>query len=264
MTGRASAQNPALVAMVVPCFNEEHRWRAETWRALTSLPATSWTFVNDGSLDNTSAIIRDTLGPQSAVLDLPSNLGKANAVRLGLLEALEQFPGAIIAGFMDADGAFSITDTERLIGLARNLLYPSSQLDAVWSSRVALAGRDIDRTTRRHYIGRVVATLLSMGASSLPYDTQSGFKLYSVNADLKTSLREPFRTRWFFDLELHYRLLARGRGRVWEEPLMDWSEVPGSKMGWKQARRVAVDLAVVKRLQRCVDGRQSAQGETWT
>ena len=239
--------------MVVPCFNEERRWSTNLWQRLTTVAGTSWTFVNDGSNDRTSDMIRESLGPRSVVLDLPTNIGKANAVRLGLLDAIGRNPHAGIAGFMDADGAFSLADTERLIGIARESLSPSGRLDAVWSSRVALAGRSITRTARRHYIGRVVATLLSVGSYGLPYDTQSGFKLYGVSADLTDALQERFRTRWFFDLELHYRMQARGRGNVWEEPLMEWLEVPGSKMGWRQAGRVAIDLTEIKRLQRSID-----------
>jgi len=52
-------------------------------------------------------------------------------------------------GFVDADGAFNRIDVERILTEFDKYVM-QSHFDAVWSSRVALAGRSIDRQTSRH------------------------------------------------------------------------------------------------------------------
>ncbi|MEL0041184.1 MAG: hypothetical protein VW685_07680, partial [Ilumatobacter sp.] len=103
-----------------------------------------------------------------------------------------------------------------------------------------------------HYIGRLVATVLTMGEEYLPYDTQSGFKLYGADERLRDCLSGRFTTRWMFDLELYYRW-RRAHGssmRVWEEPLDHWRDVAGSKVTGREAVRAIREIAAIKRLQR--------------
>lgn len=60
----------------------------------------------------------------------------------------------------------------------------NSTFDALWSSRVALSGRFIQKLASRHYMGRVVATLLSVDGNSISYDTQSGVKLFAATPSI--------------------------------------------------------------------------------
>jgi hypothetical protein len=98
----------------------------------------------------------------------------------------------------------------------------------------------------------LVATVLTLGEEYLPYDTQSGFKLYVTDDRLRACLDEPFSTRWMFDLELYYRWrrLHGSPMRVWEEPLQSWRDVAGSKVTGRESVRALREIVAVKRLQR--------------
>jgi hypothetical protein len=67
-------------------------------------------------------------------------------------------------------------------------------------------------------------------------------------------VREPFLSRWAFDVELLGRLLIGSEvappiaaGTVWEEPLLAWRDVKGSKLDTRQMSRALVDLARIER-----------------
>lgn len=233
--------------VVVPCFNEADRWKPEYWQRLISLPRTRWIFVDDGSSDNTLVLLESACtDARGQVLAQPSNRGKAEAVRVGLLAALGRAGGEDAVAFMDADGAFGIDDVERLSDLMAVL---GDAYDALWSSRVALAGRSIERTARRHYLGRIAATILSWNDQSIPYDTQSGFKLFRPTNVLDQILQKPFETRWLFEVEMLNRF-RRYTGRpmnIWEEPLSSWQDVPGSKVSGREVLRIGREILKVKR-----------------
>ena len=218
---------------------------------MLALAGVRWVFVDDGSRDGTRGLIDGLVETSSGIaraVHLDRNRGKAEAVRAGLLAALDD--GGPSVGFMDADGAFAVGDVERFVALMSEKR--ADGVDSLWSSRVALAGRDIHRSDSRHYLGRLVATVLTLGEEYLPYDTQSGFKLYVADDRLRGCLDESFSTRWMFDLELYYRWrrLQGSPMRVWEEPLQSWRDVAGSKVTGRESIRALREIAAVKRLQR--------------
>jgi glycosyltransferase involved in cell wall biosynthesis len=240
-----------VVGVVVPCFNEATRWNTNYWRDLIDTVPARFLFVDDGSVDGTGEIIKaTTAGTDSACLHMATNQGKAEAVRRGLLEFLtdSEIHGV---GYLDADGAFAIPDISRMQTLFEELVVVRS-IDALWSSRVALAGRNIQRSDRRHYIGRIIATLVSLGYGEIPYDTQSGFKLFRASDSLRESIEQPFKTRWLFEIELLARWqFVTGRPmNIWEEPLDHWHDVPGSKIRGRELVRILRELNSVKREQR--------------
>src|SRR5207302_1491036 len=68
------------LVIVVPCFNEGRRLRAEGFRPLLSHPGTRILFVDDGSRDDTREVLASVcaqLGPRALRLDLARNQGKA-------------------------------------------------------------------------------------------------------------------------------------------------------------------------------------------
>jgi glycosyltransferase involved in cell wall biosynthesis len=228
------------VAIVIPCFNEASRFPLNYWNAIIlENPRVYWLFVDDGSTDGTSDILKQ-LCQASAAMSCRSdcNLGKGNAIRFGLLKALELPAQIKFFGYLDSDGAFNQTDIERIIEIA---LMDSQEKDknfsdAIISSRVALAGRSVRRKKSRHYIGRVIATILTANWIDAPYDTQSGFKLFRDSESFKEAIKTPFLTKWFVDIELLVRIgiLNQGTLRIWEEPLSGWRDVSGSKIGLRE------------------------------
>jgi glycosyltransferase involved in cell wall biosynthesis len=224
------------LAVVVPCFNESKRFSVSYWnQMLATLPEVKWLFVDDGSTDSTKDMLSNFCAEHGgSVLALNQNQGKGNAIRLGFKELVNADQEVSYLGYLDSDGAFSIPDVQRLILLSiqKDEVGGNFPWDVFISSRVAMAGRKINRKIARHYLGRVIATYLTQGWKGAPYDSQSGFKIFRLNQSLNDALEDTFKTRWFVDLELISRLEMGTSNslRIWEEPLNFWTDVDGSKI----------------------------------
>jgi glycosyltransferase involved in cell wall biosynthesis len=234
-------------AIVVPCYNEAKRLNCDSFeRALAEEPLLEFIFVNDGSKDTTSNVLREMqqrVGPRVDVLELEQNGGKANAVRAGVLRAFELHPAYI--GYWDADLATPLTCIEVL---AREL--ESRNVSLVLGSRVRLLGRNISRSAVRHYIGRGFATLAAFSLGFPIYDTQCGAKLFRAIPVLRRVFEEKFEMSWTFDVELLHRLNraeAHAAGfeilrDCVEYPLPEWVDAPGSKLTLGQYPKVLREL----------------------
>jgi glycosyltransferase involved in cell wall biosynthesis len=229
------------IAIVVPCYNESIRFSTTYWcQILDAAPQVDWLFVDDGSTDSTKEMLSKFCEQRgSSLLALNKNQGKGNAIRLGFQKLISNNQEITHLGYLDSDGAFSISDVQRLLSITEHMNEVRGNLpwDVIISSRVAMAGRQIDRKITRHYLGRIFATYLTRGWRGAPYDTQCGFKIFKMSQELEDSLAAPFRTRWFVDLELISRLELQTKHhlKIWEEPLVSWTDVDGSKIILKHA-----------------------------
>lgn len=216
--------------IVIPCYNEESRFDPNAFaHCLQTQPQTSFIFVNDGSTDGTLAKLEDFADAhpgRARVIDQRPNAGKAEAVRRGMLEAMDD--GADLAGYWDADLATPLESIPEFIEQFH--LYPRTEL--VLGSRVALLGRQIERKPLRHYLGRVFATAASLVLGLPVYDTQCGAKLMRCDEERRELFAAPFSSRWIFDVEMLARYLQRRRSRheIRELPLQQWTDVAGSKV----------------------------------
>ena len=232
--------------IVVPCFNEADRWQRDYWNRISSAGVTLL-FVDDGSTDATWNSISTAMNDLGALgLQLPKNVGKAEAVRKGLQLALAQ--NAEVVGYLDADAAFPAGVVARITKLSTQL-FTEGSWDSVWAARILLGGRDVVRKSSRHYFGRLVATLIAPSHGHAVYDTQTGFKLFGNSASLEACLAEPFTTRWFVDVELlmRWRAVTGQLMRVWEEPVEGWRDIGGSKVNRGQYVQLAREILAVKR-----------------
>jgi dolichyl-phosphate beta-glucosyltransferase len=259
LNGDLKAQSAPGTLLIVPCFNEAERLRADDFLEF----ARGWTdgrflFVNDGSSDDTADVLARLCArlPDSLeTISLPENRGKAEAVRQGAQHAFASNPAAV--GFWDADLATPL----RAIPRFQQVLAERAQVDVVMGARVRLMGRQIERSPLRHYLGRVFATAVTLALRTPVYDTQCGAKLFRNTAFIREAFAQPFLSRWIFDVELFSRYLdARrragqdGREGIYELPLDEWADVGGSKVRPHHFLQAAVDLgrivAASKRSQR--------------
>ncbi len=237
------------VTIVVPCYNEEHRLPVDVFR---SFPGAEFLFVNDGSRDRTLQVIeslRESDPSRFSVLNLEKNSGKAEAVRRGILAAMERKPD--LAGFWDADLATPLTEIPQFV----EVFEARPEIEMVFAARVRLLGRNISRRARRHYVGRVGATLISQTLGLAVYDTQCGAKLFRNSNAMREIFSRPFLSKWIFDVEIIARFVQQ-RGRdaaaraIYELPIREWHDVKGSKVRGFDFVRALRDLWRIRRAYR--------------
>lgn len=229
------------LTLVVPCFNEAARLDEARW--LAGVDAYEWLsllFVDDGSTDGTAGMLgrmADARPGRVRAMSLDTNQGKAEAVRRGMLAAIEA--GAPVTGYWDADLATPVDAIPALL----SILADEPDVVLVMGARVRMMGWDIRRVGRRHYAGRVFASMASVALGVPVYDTQCGAKLLRAGPAARRALGEAFSSRWVFDVQLLARLIAQvGPWSVREVPLRAWRDVAGSKITWGALGSVATDL----------------------
>jgi len=234
------------IGVVIPCYNEATRLDFALLEELLLSPDLKLFLVDDGSTDTTLERLNEfsALHPNRVkIVALRPNGGKAEAVRRGLLTALEE--GTPIVGYLDADMATPPSEMLRLLDTLK-----ASSAKLAMGTRVRRLGADIQRSTARHYLGRLFATLASWSLSMPVYDTQCGAKAARDTATLRRALSEPFTSRWAFDVQLLDRLTSDakvpyGLEALLEMPLQAWGERGGSKLSSQAMLRAGVDLVEV-------------------
>lgn len=237
--------------LVVPCFNEAERLDLRAFTTfLDAASDVSIEFVDDGSTDATGTVLDEFAARhvgRVSVLHLRRNRGKGEAVRQGMLSAMQRSPDFV--GYWDADLATPLDAVEQF----RELLRARSELNLVMGSRVALLGRHINRKLARHLAGRAFATAASLALGLVVYDTQCGAKLFRATAETVGLFEQPFRSRWVFDVEILARIVsdaAAFRAQpveqiIYECPLDRWQDVRGSQLKPSDFIRAATDLASI-------------------
>jgi glycosyltransferase involved in cell wall biosynthesis len=221
------------VAIIVPCYNESQRFPTARFKSYLEEARVSFVFVNDGSRDSTLEVLQDLRKGHEdrvTVLSCPENRGKAEAVRFGIVHALDQ--EADYVGFWDADLATPLEEIENFLAVFEQ----EPHLDMVFGSRVKLLGRKVERRATRHYAGRVFATVVSNILGLPIYDTQCGAKMFRRRPGTRALFSEPFLSRWVFDVELIARYIVQlgspesAAHAIYEYPLHTWTDVRGSKL----------------------------------
>jgi len=247
------SQHPSLTALVVPCYNESGRLHpGEFLEFLGGHPQVHLFMVDDGSTDGTWTVLeamKARARSRVTTVRLDRNRGKAEAVRRGMLKALEdgQSPERSfdLVGYWDADLSTPLATVP--LFMEEFAEWPDCRL--VMGSRVRLLGRRIVRRPLRHYLGRVLATLASLSLDLPVYDTQCGAKLFRAGGDLRAVLSRPFSDPWVFDVEILARLKAlwgaEAENRIIELPLPAWEDVGGSKIRLRDGVRAAVSLLLI-------------------
>jgi dolichyl-phosphate beta-glucosyltransferase len=237
------------VCLIVPCYNEERRLRRDTFlEFVRARPDASLCLVDDGSSDGTLKALEALSSERESrilVQKLARNSGKAEAVRQGVLHAASLGRFAFL-GYWDADLSTPLSQVDLLLAA---LEADPKRLLAL-GSRVKRLGSEIDRRATRHYLGRVFSTMASQLFDLPVYDSQCGAKLFRSQVAVPL-FRDPFVTKWLFDVELLVRLRRHLGQKEFleasiEVPLTAWREMGGSKLRLSHMLRVPIDLLRIR------------------
>lgn len=241
------------VAITIPCYNEEKRLNLQKFRDFSSMyTPLKLIFVNDSSTDNTGQILREFVAesPSSyTLLELETNVGKAEAVRRGILKSLSNHPKYV--GYWDADLATPLREIKEFC----NVLELNEELIGVFGSRVKMLGRNISRNASRHYSSRIFATFASLVLRLGVYDTQCGAKIFRATDEIVKIFGTPFLSKWIFDVEILARLIQNRvhgdnsniENLIYEYPLSEWIDIGGSKIGIMDAAKAVIELWRINR-----------------
>ena len=216
--------------LIIPMFNEEKRVNIHDYRTgFKRYHHIDFLLVDDASTDRTHTLIDHLIKSHKNVFSIKNktNFGKAESIRLGVLHSRASKYDFI--GYMDAD--LSVPFSEMVMLLENASKYKDKLF--VMGSRIKLINNKIIRSKRRHYIGRVFATLISQFIlKTAVYDTQCGAKIITSKLT-KILFEKPFETKWLFDIELLLRLQKQNidlTTNVLEVPLNIWIEKGDTKI----------------------------------
>lgn len=217
--------------IVVPCYNEEQRLQIAEFTSFLNLnPNLDLLFVDDGSSDRTYSVLSSICENRhnAGALKLPKNVGKAEAVRQGVLSAGQNAPDTV--GFWDADLATPLSAIQPCL----DILSRRADLQVVLGSRLPLLGRSIERNSRRRVAAKAFSFVVNRLMPLRIRDTQCGAKVFRWSEDVQESFSRPFSVNWVFDIEVFLRLHSVWQGEwnnlVYEFPLDEWNEIGGSKL----------------------------------
>lgn len=222
---------PEKTAIVIPCYNEARRLPLDAFLNLTrERDDIRLVFVDDGSKDETISLLcaaMAALPDKVDVLLMKQNGGKAEAVRQGLKYASGR--GHKYVAFLDADLATPMDAVLDFASVADRM----DEIDVVFGSRKGGLGHKVHRDFSRKIISLICATMGRL-ATGLPIqDTQCGAKLFRNTPQFRRSLTRAFSAGWLFDVELFLRVShpdRKKRDNFFEFPVIEWTEVPGSKI----------------------------------
>ena len=229
------------LSIVIPAYNEAKRISQTLETLQKYLECTNWTseviVVNDGSSDETGAIVESYRGQWSALrlIENDGNQGKGFSVRNGALGA----QGDVVL-FTDADLSAPITEAPKLIDPIA-----SGECDVTFGSRAvdrSLIG--VHQSPFRETSGRIF-NLFVQGLIGLRFkDTQCGFKAFRRSAAGPVFERQTI-MGFGFDPEILY--IAKKYGLRLREIPVRWDHAEGTKVRFlKDSCRMFLDLLRIR------------------
>ena len=227
-------------SIVIPAYNESGRIPATLRAVVECIRSRGWdaevVVVNDGSRDNTAAVVREiaATAPEIRLLENPANRGKGYSVRHGILHAL----GDIVM-FTDADLSSPIEEADGLFAAI------AQGADMAIGSRWLATSRQTHRQPLyRQFFGRCF-NLLTRMVMNLPFaDTQCGFKAFTRSA-AQTVFQLQTIERWGFDPEILFIALKRGY-QIREIPV-SWAHDARTRISYlRDGVQMLKELAIVR------------------
>ena len=227
-------------SIVIPAYNESARIPATLRSVVDCVRARGWdaevVVVNDGSLDDTAAVVRKfaRTAPEVRLLENEKNCGKGYSVRHGILQALGE-----IVMFTDADLSSPMEEAEGLFAAI------AQGADIAIGSRWLATSRQTHRQPLyRQVFGRCF-NLLTRMVMNLPFaDTQCGFKAFTRSA-AQTVFQLQTIERWGFDPEILFIALKRGY-HIAEVPV-SWAHDARTRISYlRDGMQMLKELAIVR------------------
>ncbi len=199
------------LTVVVPYYNPGDQLRTSFLSLIRTLDEMDLSYevfaVSDGSTDGSEHSIADLSSSQVHLVDYPKNIGKGEALRVGLSMGKGRY-----LGFIDADGDVS---PEQIAPLVK--LMPLYEPDIVLGSKRHAMSQVTYPVVRRMYswgFQQLVRVLFRLSVK----DTQTGLKLVKreVLADVLPHMVEK---RFAFDLELFVVARHLGYTKFFEAPV---------------------------------------------
>ncbi len=224
--------------IIIPCFNESKRLDTKSFTEfIMSNDNYHLCFVNDGSSDDTFEELRRMkiiCGDRISIFNMLNNRGKAAAVQNGA-KYLYNREDIKYIGFMDADLSTSFKDFDKLV----TTLKTNDDLVMVYGSRRKGDQENIDRSFFRDFFSRIIKVFIYMILRLPIEDTQCGAKVFTKES-VPIAYKNRFLSKWLFDVEIFIRFkkhfgLKEVMSKIHEQPLEEWNDVDGSKLGMKDA-----------------------------
>ena len=229
-----------LLSVVVPCFNEELRFRDGFNHYYSYLKKQKYNWelilVNDGSCDNTKALLEKSSSVYRNIkaVSYKKNMGKGFAI----VKGIEKAKGKYIL-FSDLDHSVSIETVEQFLGYFEK----GSQV-IIGSRRVRGARILVRQNLIRELLGRGFSFLTKFIIDSKITDATCGFKAFKKSVAKKISNKITIYD-WAFDAEILF-LCKKYKIKLFQAPVV-WSDVGGSKvLIFRDALRSLVGLFTIR------------------
>lgn len=201
------------LSIIIPAYNEAERIPKSLLDIDKRLSSAPYSYeivvVNDGSTDNTAAIVKNMtkLVRNLKIIDLKDNSGKGGTVRQGML-----LSSGKIRLFTDADNSTSIDQFEKMMPFFKE------GYDVVIGSR-AVAGAKLDppEPWYKQIAGKIGNLIIQILLLPGIWDTQCGFKAFTEEAAKRVFTLSQI-PGWGFDVEI-LSLSQRAGYRIKEIPV---------------------------------------------
>jgi hypothetical protein len=229
------------IALFLPCFNEALRLKIQSILNFIHEQdhLIDFYFIDDGSKDSTSDIIKDNLvnNKNSFLIKLTHNLGKGNAIRDGILKVYSK-PYQYY-GFVDADLDIPLNQVIKLYGQLEN----SNYLMAI-TSRNLYHNFNFRRVRSFSSIAMVNIANNIIQFQPKIKDTQCGCKLFKREV-VEICFENEFISEWLFDIEIFLRFkknIIDSRRNICEVPIKDLGESAKSNFEFGQNFKILRQL----------------------
>lgn len=185
------------LSVVIPAYNESKRIPLTLIDIDKHLSTAGYSYeiivVNDGSTDDTAQVVERFVKmiPNLRLAGYDKNVGKGNAVRVGMLEAKGKY-----RLFMDADNSTSVDQFENMVK------YFEEGYDVVICSRAHKESKlSPAQGIARKILGKGGNLIIQILVLPGIWDTQCGFKAFSEAAAEKVFKLQRI-SGWGFDVEI--------------------------------------------------------------